>query len=155
MGGRVAERLRELGLELPPQHPPAGNYVAYVVTGRQIWVSGVGPTWGRELRGAGKIGREVGFDDGLAAARLTALNLLAHANHALDGDLDRVRRCVKVFGLVNAIPGYADAHLVVDAASGLLADLLGDQGRHARSVTVAPSLPMNITVELDAVFEFA
>lgn len=153
--GRIAERLAHLGLELPPQHPPVANYVGYAVSGQRIWVSGVGPTWGRELRHQGRIGAELDLEDGCAAARLTVLNLLAHAADALDGDLDRITSTAKVFALVRASGDAVDVQEVVNAGSALLVEILGEAGRHARSLTQAPALPVGIPIEMDAVFEFA
>jgi len=154
MAGSVTARLAELGLELPPAHPPVATYVGWAITGRQIWVSGQGPVWGQEIRHAGTVGAELDLEQGRAAARLTALNLLAQASEALAGDLDRISRCVKVFGLVNAAPGFLDAHRVIDGASDLIVDVLGPAGRHARAAVTASALPMGIAVELDAVFDF-
>lgn len=153
--GRIAERIAELGLELPPRHPPVANYVGYIVSDNRIWVAGVGPTWGRELRFQGRIGAELDAAAGCAAARLTVLNLLAHADHALDGELDRVTSTAKLFALVRASGDGVDVAEVVDAGSALLAEILGSAGRHPRSLTQAPGLPVGIPIEMDAVFEFA
>jgi len=155
VAGEVAARLAELGLTLPPAHPPVGTYVGWVITGSQIWVSGQGPVWGQEVRHTGTLGADLDLEQGREAARLTALNLLAQAAEALAGDLDRITRCLKIFGLVNADPGFTDAHRVIDGASDLIVDVLGPAGRHARAAVTAPALPMGIAVELDAVFEFA
>ena len=153
MSGAVQARLAELGLTLPPPFQPVATYVGAVATGGQVWISGMGPTWDTEIRYRGKVGRDLDLAAGQAAARLTALNLISHLERALDGDLDRVRRCVKVFGLVNCAPDFAAAHRVIDAASAVLIDVFG--APHARSITTAPGLPFQIAVELDAVFEVA
>ncbi|MFC3677206.1 RidA family protein [Ferrovibrio xuzhouensis] len=152
MAGTVATRLEQLGLTLPPQHPPAGTYVGYVTTGGLVHVAGVGPTWGPDVRYAGKVGSTLSTADGYAAARLTALNLLAHMQTACGGDLDRIVRCVKVFALVNAGPDYTDAHRVADGATDLIGALFGTGNLPARAITTAPSLPFNIAFEADAVF---
>lgn len=141
---------------LPPAHQPVGTYVGAVRTGNQIWISGQGPTWGSELRFTGKVGGDLSLDQGREAARLTALNLLAQAAALLEGDLSRVRRCVKLFGLVNAAPGFNEPHLVINGASDQITEVLGpDAGPHARAAVCASSLPFAIAVELDAVFEVA
>jgi enamine deaminase RidA (YjgF/YER057c/UK114 family) len=152
MAGTVATRLQQLGLALPPQHPPTGNYVGYVATGNLVHVAGVGPTWGSAVRYAGKLGGSVSLEDGYAAARLTALNLLAHMQVACGGDLDRIVRCVKIFGLVNAGPDYTDAHKVADGATDLIGALFGAANLPARAVTTALALPFDIAFEADAVF---
>ena len=155
MSGRVDDRLRELGLTLPPPFAPVATYLPYVVSGPLLHVSGQGPVWGSEVRFAGKLGRDFDLDQGREAARLTALNLLSHVREALDGDLDRVRRCVKLFGLVNCVADFTAPHQVVDAASELMVEIFGEAGRHARAVIGAPGLPFDIAVELDAIFEIA
>lgn len=155
MSGRVAARMAELGLELPPAHLPVANYVGARRSGDMVYVSGVGPTWGQEVRFAGALGRELDLEAGRQAARLTALNLLAQVAKLLDGELDRIRQCARLFGLVNAAAGFEDAHLVIDGASALMVELLGEAGRHARSVTSAPGLPVNIACEMDGIFRVA
>lgn len=143
-------------LTLPPAPQPVATYVGAVRTGNQIWISGQGPTWGAELRFTGKVGSDLSVDEGREAARLTALNLLAQAAQLLDGDLGRISRCLKLFGLVNAAPGFDAPHLVVNGASDLLVEALGeDAGPHARAAVCARNLPFAIAVELDAVFEVA
>ncbi len=155
MSGKIAARLAELGLELPPPFAPVATYVGYTVTGNLVHVSGQGPVWGTEVRFTGKLGADLSFEQGCEAARLTALNLLAHLNVACDGDLDRVARCVKLFGLVHCTSDFKQAHLVVDAGSALLVEIFGEAGRHARAVVGAPGLPFGIAVELEAIFEIA
>lgn len=150
--GKVAARLKDLGLELPPAPSPVATYVGFVTTGKLVHVAGVGPTWGKEIRHTGKVGRDLSFEDGYAAARLTALNLLAHMQVACDGDLDRIDRCIKLLCLVNTIPDYIDAQKVANGATDLLTELFGIENRPARSTTATPSLPFDIAFEADAVF---
>ena len=114
--------------------------------------AGVGPTWGKEIRHAGKVGRDLGFEEGYAAARLTALNLLAHMNVACDGDLDRIDRCVKLLCLVNTVPDFIDAQKVANGATDLLTEVFGRDDRPARTTTASPSRPFDIAFEADAVF---
>lgn len=152
MTGKVAARLKELGLELPPAPPPVATYVGFVTVGKLVHVAGVGPTWGKEIRHAGKVGRDLGFEEGYAAARLTALNLLAHMNVACDGDLDRIDRCVKLLCLVNTVPDFIDAQKVANGATDLLTEVFGRDDRPARTTTASPSLPFDIAFEADAVF---
>lgn len=152
MSGRVGSRLQARGLVLPPAPAPVATYVGFVTTGKLVHVAGVGPTWGKDVRHAGKVGSALSIEQGYAAARLTGLNLLAHMNTACNGDLDRIARCVKVFALVNAGPEFDDAHLVADGLTDLFADLFGADRLPARAVTTASSLPLNIAFEADAVF---
>jgi len=152
MRGSIAARLQAKGLALPPAPQPVATYVGYVATGNLVHVAGVGPTWGPELRYRGKVGRDLDFDAGYAAAGLTALNLLAHMQAACNGDLDRIARCVKLLCLVNTTPDYVDAQKVANGATDLLTDLFGVENRPARTTTAAPSLPFDIAFEADAVF---
>jgi len=152
MTGKIAARLKELGLELPPAPPPAANYIGYVTTGKLVHVAGVGPTWGKDIRYAGKVGKTLSFEDGYAAARLTALNLLAHMTVACDGDLDRIDRCVKLLCLVNTTADFVDAQKIANGATDVLTEIFGRDDRPARSTTASPSLPFDIAFEADAVF---
>lgn len=149
----LAERLRAGGIELPPPFQPVATYVGAHVTEGQIWVSGMGPTWDREIRYRGRVGATLTAAEGYAAARLTALNLLAHAA-AVAGGAHRVGRPVKLFGLVNSAPDFLDQARVLDGATDLLADLFPGQ-LPARTAVAANALPFSIAVELDAVFDLA
>jgi enamine deaminase RidA (YjgF/YER057c/UK114 family) len=149
----IEARLAELGITLPEPAAPVANYVGYVVTGNLVFISGQ-VTFGRDgLEYQGKVGAEFTVEDGAAAARLCAINLLAQLKAACGGDLERVRRCVKLGGFVNAVPEFADHPKVVNGASDLMVEVLGDRGRHARFAVGAGSLPLNVAVEVDAVFE--
>lgn len=152
MNSQVTSRLQAKGLVLPPAPVPVATYVGFVTVGKLVHVAGVGPTWGKDVRHAGKVGSDLSIEQGYAAAQLTALNLLAHMNTACDGDLDRIVRCVKVLGLVNAGPDFNEAHTVANGVTDLFADLFGADSLPARAVTMAPSLPLNIAFEADAVF---
>ncbi len=153
MPNSVATRLRDLGLALPPAHMPVATYIGWQRLGREVWISGVGPTWGQSIRHAGKLGAGgLSVAEGAAAARLTALNLLAQLAQAVDGDLDRVERCLKIFVLVNSLPDFQEAQVVANGATDLLVEIFGEAGRPARSTISAPSLPFDIAVEADAVF---
>lgn len=152
MAGKVATRLKELGLTLPPAPPPVATYVGFVTVGKLVHVAGVGPTWGKEVRHAGKVGGSLSFEEGYAAARLTALNLLAHMEVACEGNLDRIARCVKLLCLVNTTADYMDAQKVADGATDLLTEVFGPDNRPARSTTTSPSLPFDIAFEADGIF---
>ncbi len=155
MTGRVDERLRELGIALPDPVPPVATYVPFVVTGNLVFISGqvtVGP---EGLQYRGQVGTDFSIEEGQAAARLCAINVLAQLKDACDGDLDRVTRCVKLGGFVNSPPGFGDHPKVINGASDLMVEVFGDAGRHARFAVGASSLPLNVAVEVDAVFEIA
>lgn len=155
VAGRVEARIREMGIELPQPGAPVANYVPFVRCGRLLFIAGQLPRSSGELRFVGKLGREIGIEDGRNAARLCALNVVGHLRGALGGDLDRVKRCVRVGGFVNSTPEFEDHPKVLDGASDLLVQIFGDAGRHARTAVGVSSLPYNVAVEVDAVFEVA
>ncbi|MBX3497150.1 MAG: RidA family protein [Parvibaculum sp.] len=155
MAGKIDGRLKELGIALPVPAGPAGTYVPYVVTGNLVFISGQGPMGGSGIAYQGKLGKDHDIDAGKAAARLTMLNVLAQLKAACGGDLDRVKRAVKILGFVNATPDFDQQPAVINGASDLLVEIFGDAGRHARSAVAAPSLPFQITVEIEAIFEIA
>lgn len=151
---RVEGRLRELGIALPKVAAPAGAYVPTVISGALLYVSGQLPYENGQLHYVGKIGHPLSVEDGYAAARLCGLNILAQVQAAL-GDLDQVRRCVKLGGFVNATPDFADHPKVINGASDLMLQVFGETGRHARFAVGAASLPLNVAVEVEALFEIA
>jgi len=143
----IAERLVELGIELPPGSRPAGNYVGCVVVDGLVHVGGHGPVGGPE-RFAGKVGSDLTLEDGYRAARATGLSILATLAAEL-GDLDRIERFVKVFGMVNVAPGFNRTPAVVDGCSDLLVEVFGEAGRHTRSAVGLAELPFDIPVEIE------
>jgi enamine deaminase RidA (YjgF/YER057c/UK114 family) len=153
MPGRVAKRLEELKITLPDTPAPAGNYVPAVRSGNLLFIAGQIPVENGQSRFVGKLGREFGIEDGQKAARLCALNILAQTSRALENDLDRVVRCVRVCGFVNATPEFTDQPQVVNGASDLLVAVLGNAGRHARAAVGCSSLPRGVAAEIEAVFE--
>lgn len=153
MTGRIAKRLSELGLTLPKPPAPVASYVPTVITGSLIFVSGqVSFADGKLI--TGKAGADLDMDRAREAARACAINTLAQLQAAL-GDLDRVKRCVKLVGFVNAAPDFADHPKVVNGASDLMVEVFGEAGKHARSALGAGSLPLNSAVEVESIFEFA
>lgn len=147
----VEERLKELGLELPPAARPVANYVPAVRAGNLVFLSGHGPV-GKDRLIAGKLGAGLTVEEGYQAARLVALGLLGSLKSLL-GDLDRVRRIVKVLGMVNCDPAFMEHPRVVDGASDLLVEVFGEKGRHARSAVGMNALPFNIAVEIEMIVE--
>ncbi|WP_439815616.1 RidA family protein [Zavarzinia sp. CC-PAN008] len=153
MAGRIDERLRELGIELPVPAAPAANYVPYVLVEGQCHIAGQLPVSNGNLVFKGKVGSELTIEGGYRAARLCAINLLAQLRVACDGDLDRVARVVKLGGYVFCGDGFTEHPKVVNGASDLMADVFGDAGRHARIAVGCPSLPLGAAVEVDGLFE--
>ncbi len=150
MAGEIEARLQELGLELPEAAAPVANYVPYVIDGKRLWVAGQVPFWNGSIKYTGVVGEDVSVDDAVDAARVCALNILAQTKAAL-GDLDRIARVIKLGGFVNGVPGFADQPKVINGASDLLVEVLGNKGLHARSAVGAGGLPLNVPVEVDAV----
>src|SRR4051812_31169338 len=148
----VEERLAELGIELPEPFPPAGNYVGAVLTGSLLYLSGTAPARADGSFVRGKVGGDVDLEGGIEAARLTGLQLLAAMRREL-GSLDRVRRVVKTFGMVNCAPGFNRTPQVIDGCSNLLVEVFGDAGRGARSAVGMAELPFDIAVEIELVVE--
>lgn len=153
MNNRIEQRLVELGVELPRVTPPAANYIPWVRTGDLVHIAGQVPFWSGELRYVGKLGREFDIAQGQEAARLVLLNVLAQLRAALDGDLDRVVRAVKLNGFINCVPEFGDQPAVMNGASNLLVEIFGEAGRHARAAVGAASLPFGVAVEIDGVFQ--
>ncbi|MET0619058.1 MAG: RidA family protein [Thermoanaerobaculia bacterium] len=151
--GRVEERLRALSIELPQASKPGANYVPWARSGQIVFLTGQLSQWNGERRFIGKLGREFGVEEGMAAARLCALNLIAHARDAAGGDLDRVARIVRIAGFVNSTPDFVQQSQVVNGASDLFVDVFGDAGRHARMAVGVAALPYDVAVEVEAVVE--
>lgn len=151
----IDRALEERGITLPEAAAPAANYVPYVITGNLLFLSGQLPIEGGKVAITGHLGREVDVAKGQQAAELCAINILAQAKAALGGDLERIVRLVKLNGFVASVPDFSEQHLVINGASNLLADLLGDRGKHARAAVGMAALPLNAAVEIDAIIEIA
>ena len=152
MTGRIESRLAELGITLPQATAPVANYVPWVRTGSQVFVSGQVSN-GPDGFIKGKLGDDMSVEQGAAAARTCALSLVAQLKAACDGDLDRLVRVVKLVGFVNSTADFTDQPKVVNGASDLMVEVFGDAGRHARSAVSAASLPFGVAVEVEAIFE--
>ena len=153
MPGRIEDRLRTLAIELPQSSTPGANYVPSVRAGNLLFVTGQLSQWNGERRFIGKLGREYSIDDGQQAARLCALNVIAHLRDACDGDLDRVIRCVRIAGYVNSTPDFVDQSRVINGASDVFVEIFGDAGRHARMAVGVVALPYDVAVEVEGTFE--
>lgn len=148
---RVEDTLTQMGLTLPEPGPPAGNYVGAVQVGNLLFVSGHGPRQqGQYL--TGKVGRDLTVAQAYEAAKIVMLNCLTSIKGAI-GDLDRVKRVVKLLGMVNCTEDFTEHPAVINGGSDLLVALYGEQGRHARSAVGMQQLPMNIPVEIEMIVE--
>jgi enamine deaminase RidA (YjgF/YER057c/UK114 family) len=155
MAGKIDARLKELGIELPTPPAPVASYVPYVVSGNLVYISGQVTMGPKGLEYVGRVGAGISLDDGKAAARLCAINVIAQVKAACGGDLDRVTRCVKVGVFVNAVPEYTQHPEIANGASDLFMAVFGDAGKHARAAVGAGSLPRGVACEVEAVFEIA
>ena len=155
MTGNIDKRLSELGILLPSPPAPVASYVPYVVSGNLVTISGQVTMADGGLKYIGVVGKDLSLEDGKAAARLCAINVLAQLKAAVKGNLDNVRRCVRLGVFVNAVPEYTQHPEVANGASDLIQEVFGDAGRHARAAVGAGSLPRNVAVEVEAVFEIA
>ena len=153
MSGKIEARFKELGIELPEPSAPVANYVPFTVSGSLVFIAGQISQWNGERRFVGKLGAAISVADGQQAARLCALNILAHLRAAAGGDLDRVRQCLRLGGFVNCTPDFTDMPQAVNGASDLMVELFGDRGRHARAAVGVSSLPGGVAVEVEATFE--
>lgn len=155
MAGRIEARLAELGITLPSPPAPVANYVPFVVTGNLVVVSGQVPAVDGRIAWTGKVGDTVTVEQGQAAARQCVLNVLGHLRTACGGDLDRVRRVVRLGGFVASGPGFSQHAVVMNGASDVAVAVFGEAGRHARSTIGVPALPGDAAVEVEGMFEIA
>lgn len=149
----IKETLSQLGLELPSAAAPAANYVPYVISGQHIFISGQIPFLNGQAMHQGRIGDDLTVEQGAQAAKACALNILAQADAAVDGDWSKIKRLVKLGGFVQAVADFKDQPEVINGASDLFVEVLGDAGRHARFAVSAADLPRGVAVEIDAIFE--
>ena len=149
----ISENLKKLNIELPSAPDPVGAYVAYKIIGKILYISGQLPIDkdGKIIKG--KIGKNLTLEDGQKASKLCVANILAQAKKALDGDLNKVKNCIKITGYVNSTDDFIDQPKVLNPASEVLAEIFGNSGKHARVAVSANSLPLGIAVEIDAIFE--
>lgn len=154
MTSDVETRLKALGYELPPAPKPGANYVPFLIAGDQLFISGQIAKAADGTVLSGTLGAGLDVAAGQAAARLCALNILAQAKSAL-GDLGRIKQVLRLTGFVSSTPGFFDQPLVVNGASDLIGEVLGDAGKHTRAAVGVASLPANAAVEIDAILQIA
>jgi enamine deaminase RidA (YjgF/YER057c/UK114 family) len=155
MPSDVEARLARLGLTLPPAATPAANYEPWSIAKGLIFIAGQAPVLDGKYQSVGKVGAEVTLEAAQAAARLCGLNVLAQLKAAVRGDWPRVRRCVRICGYVSSAPGFYEQPKVVDGASDLMVQALGEAGKHSRSALGVAALRGNAPVVIDAIFELA
>lgn len=146
------QKLESLGITLPAPSPAVANYVPYTIAQNMVIVSGQLPIKDGEVAFKGKVGQDLSLEEGQAAARQCAINILAQLKVACDGDLARVKRCLRLGGFVNCGPDYADQPKVINGASDLMVEVFGDLGRHARAAVGVIALPLGAAVEVEATF---
>lgn len=155
MSGTVTERLQALGISLPTPMAPVANYVPFVRSGDLVVISGQIPVADGKVAFAGRVGAELSVEQGVAAARLCFVNLVAQLNAACDGDLQRVAQVVRLGGFIAAPAEFTGHAMVMNGASDLAVAIFGDAGRHARTTIGVPSLPLNAAVEVEGMFRIA
>lgn len=154
MSAEIETRIKELGYTIPDAAAPAANYVPYVISGSILHISGQLPIADGKIAVTGHLGKDVDVATGQKAAEHCAVNLLAQAKAAL-GDLSRIKRIIKINGFVASVPTFIEQHLVINGASNLLVNALGEPGKHARAAVGMAALPLNAAVEIDAIMEIA
>tara|TARA_Y100000590_G_C15087065_1_gene776138 strand:+ start:35 stop:493 length:459 start_codon:yes stop_codon:yes gene_type:complete len=149
----IEEKLKELKIILPNAPDPVGAYVAYKKTGNLLFISGQLPISNDGEILKGKIGKDLKLEDGMKASKFCVLNILAQLKKALDGDLNKVKNCIKITGFVNSSDHFKDQPKVINPASETISALFGDKGKHTRAAVSVNSLPLGAAVEIDAIFE--
>lgn len=149
----VESRLQELGFTLPTPSAALATYVPFIKTGSLVFISGQLPSWNGKLDYIGKVGREFSIEDGQAAARLCALNILAQLKGACEGDWSQVIGCVRLGGFIHSTDDFKEQPQVMNGASDLMVAVFGENGRHARAAVGVNALPLGAAVEIEAVFE--
>lgn len=153
MGSAFDSQLEARGIVLPPAAAAVGNYVGWTISGNTVFVSGQLPLEHGKLAVRGRLGADLGIDDGYRAGRICGLNVLAQLREACGGDLGRVAKVLRLGGFVCAAPEFTDAPKCVNGASDLMVEVFGEAGRHARFAVGVASLPAGAAVEVDATFE--
>ena len=153
MAGQIDAKLQELGITVPEAAAPVANYVGWAKAGNMVFVSGQVTLEDGEFKYVGKLGDDISLEDGQAAARLCAVNIIAQLKAACDGDLDKIKRIVKLGGFVNSTPDFKQQPQVINGASDLMVEVFGDKGKHTRAAVSAGALPLGVAVEVDCIAE--
>ena len=149
----IEKKIKELGLSLPQATDPVGSYVATKISGKFLFISGQISIDDKGTLIKGKLGKDINTEDGYQAAKRCGLSIIAQAKKACDGDLSRIKSCVKLTGFVNSTEDFTDQPKVINGASELIVSILGESGMHTRAAVSTNSLPLGVSVEVDAIFE--
>ena len=149
----VSEKLKQLNIELPKAPDPVGAYVAFKKIGNLLYISGQLPIGPDGKITKGKIGKNLSLEDGQKASKLCVINILAQASKAMNGDLDKIKNCIKITGFVNSTDDFFDQPKVINPASETLSSVFEDKGKHTRAAISTNSLHLGAAVEIDAIFE--
>ena len=149
----IADKLKELNIKIPEAPSPVGAYVAFKKIGNLLFISGQLPISNDGNMNKGKIGENLKIEDGQKASKLCVINILAQVNKALNGDMNKVKNCIKITGYVNSTDDFKDQPKVINPASETISALFGESGKHTRAAVSANSLPLGAAVEIDAIFE--
>ena len=147
------ENIKKLNLEIPDAPAPVGAYVAFKKVGNLLYISGQLPISNEGKIIKGKIGKDLTLEDGQKASKYCAINIIAQLKKALNGDLDKVKNCIKITGFVNSTDSFTDQPKVINPASEILSTIFEDKGKHTRAAVSSNSLPLGAAVEIDAIFE--
>ncbi|MDA9231035.1 RidA family protein [Rickettsiales bacterium] len=149
----IEDRLKKLNIKIDKIPAPAANYLPYIKSGNQIFISGQLPMKNGEIAFKGKVGKNVTIEEAKEAARICAINIITNLKEACDGDLNKVKKCVKLGIFINAIDDFAQHPQIGNGASDLMVDIFAKKGKHSRFAVGVSSLPFNVPVEIDAIFE--
>ena len=149
----ISENLKKLNINVPDAPDPVGAYVAFKIIDNLLYISGQLPLGidGKIIKG--KLGKDLTLEDGQNAARLCVINILAQAKKAMNGDINKIKGCIKITGFVNSVDDFTDQPKVINPASEILSTVFGDKGKHTRAAVSTNSLPLGAAVEIDAIFE--
>ena len=149
----IEKKIEELGLSLPQATDPVGSYVATKISGKFLFISGQISIDDKGTLIKGKLGKDLNTEDGYQAAKRCGLSIIAQAKKACDGDLSKIKSCIKLTGFVNSTDDFTDQPKVINGASELIVSIFGDAGMHSRAAVSTNSLPLGVSVEVDAIFE--
>ena len=149
----IKDRIKELDIILPQAKPPVGSYVATKITGNLLFISGQISIDENGKLIKGKVGKDLSVDDGYNAAKRCGLSIVSQAKEACDGDLSKIKSCIKLTGFVNSTDDFTDQPKVINGASDLIASIFDKAGMHTRAAISTNSLPLGVSVEVDAIFE--
>ena len=149
----IEDNLKNLNIVLPEPKPPVGAYVATKITGKLLFVSGQISIDKNNNLIKGKIGKELNLDQGYEAAERCALSLISHVKKACNGDLEKIKSCIKLTGYVNSSDNFTDQPKIINGASDMITKILGERGNHSRAAVSVNSLPLGVAVEVDGIFE--